>query len=277
MPDIQKLKFMMSVQREIDRKKLELGETNPEVIKLKNRFERLSDGEFGVIHQATIDPLQDDIKKIRHRLEMRGDNSIIYDFVENEKVKKQLMKDNFRMENIRLDDSIKDESERFYNFCVNAFFQIEEIINYFLIIKFMDNEIEIKQFILNSKSHTAKTIEDIKKQKFYQIEFNKKLDAFAQKYLNSDMKSNLHNIKNTRNEEIHRCTIIEKDSERILRKYDELKARKKRDYNYIMTSEDFDIQKYNFLIPFLREKNFNLVRNSLITLVDIIKSDLRHL
>ena len=71
----------------------------------------------------------DDVAAIREALEIRANKSISYDFVKEQRLRDQLIIDNLRMENAALDLK-KDEHERFYIFCINAFYQLENIINY---------------------------------------------------------------------------------------------------------------------------------------------------
>ena len=72
-----------------------------------------------------------DITAIRSALEIRANSSITYSFVKNQRLRDQLIIDNLRMENAAL--NLQDpEADRFYVFCVNAFYQVENIVNYFI-------------------------------------------------------------------------------------------------------------------------------------------------
>lgn len=64
-------------------------------------------------------------KKIRLK------TSIDYNFVENQKLQKELVFYNLMMEKAYSDRNEKEEFECFYNFCINAFSQIEHIINFY--------------------------------------------------------------------------------------------------------------------------------------------------
>ena len=75
-----------------------------------------------------------DVKTIREILEIRANASLEYDFVKDERTRAQLIIDNLRMENAALKTDY-DEKRRFYEFCVNAFYQIENVINYYLVSK----------------------------------------------------------------------------------------------------------------------------------------------
>lgn len=77
----------------------------------------------------------EDIRAIREYLEIRGDISISYDFVKDEHLRDQLRIDNLRMENAVLNLEEK-EIDRFYVFCVNAFYQLENIVNYYFQVSY---------------------------------------------------------------------------------------------------------------------------------------------
>ncbi|MBR4647319.1 MAG: hypothetical protein IKO75_09430 [Bacteroidales bacterium] len=76
--------------------------------------------------------IKKDIKTIRETLEIRSDVSISYDFIQNRRLRDQLIIDNLRMENVLMDTRMKS-TDRFVDFCINAFYQIENIINYYFI------------------------------------------------------------------------------------------------------------------------------------------------
>lgn len=78
----------------------------------------------------------DDVHAIRETLEIRANNSISYDFIlakGNQRLRDQLLIDNLRMENAALNLKEK-ELERFYSFCANAFYQIENVVNFYFYV-----------------------------------------------------------------------------------------------------------------------------------------------
>ncbi|MFI3293901.1 MAG: hypothetical protein SNI70_10345 [Rikenellaceae bacterium] len=79
----------------------------------------------------------DDISAIRGALSIRADKSISYDFVSYQRMRDQLIIDNLRMENARLDTKLSD-TELYVSFCVNAFYQVESIINYYFYKSYSD-------------------------------------------------------------------------------------------------------------------------------------------
>lgn len=293
--DLQKLKFMMLVQLEIDKLEVELGSNHHDVIASKALFQKLSQTEIqkkkpengkSEFYNELI-PIKLDTEAIRNHLEIRANISIDFEFVKNERVRKQLIKDNLKMENSRLDHEIKNDTERFYNFCVEAFYQIEELVNYYFGTKYT-----FEDFILlissknNGKTFNQKKLSEITiAEKIFVFEglfYYGQVDA-AGKTIRYESIINL--IREVRNEDSHRCNIIEQDSEQKLLKFKELLKRisvfdntkNSKTIYYQKTNEDKLIEKQAKLINFIKDKNYNLVRDTLLDLVSKIKNDLNNM
>ncbi|MES2565498.1 MAG: hypothetical protein V4565_01450 [Bacteroidota bacterium] len=224
--DPHKLKFMMSVQKEIDNLTLKLGQESPIVIELKNQFEKLTQNEIKkrndseMFHQDLI-PIKTDTEAIRNHLSIRGNASIDYSFIKNEIVKSQLDKDNLRMENARFEISGKSELDRFYDFCVNAFYQIEQLINYYYGTKYPlieDLLLHLESLQFPKKENGVEVLKNSFKRNVYkpeksidEITIGSKLFAFRLEFFNIkyDFTSiNLDSLRLVRNEGQHRCEII---------------------------------------------------------------------
>jgi hypothetical protein len=208
-----------------------------------------------------------------------------FEFVKNERVKNQLIKDNLKMENSRLDIQIKNDTERFYNFCVEAFYQIEELVNYYFGMKYT-----FEDFILlissknNGKIFNQKQLSEITiAEKIFVFEgifYYGKVDAVGQTIR---YESTINLIREVRNEDSHRCNIIEEDSEQILLKFKELlkrisvfnKTKTSPIIYYQKTYEDKLIEKQAKLINFIKDKNYNLVRDTVFDLLNKIRVDLQ--
>ena len=80
----------------------------------------------------------EEIETVRKALELRSDLSIDYSFVKDIFVLRQLMIDNLRMENVLMNLSMP-EIERYENFCISAFLQVENILNYYFCEKYNKN------------------------------------------------------------------------------------------------------------------------------------------
>ncbi len=151
------------------------------------------------------------VDAIREALEIRANKSISYDFVKHQRLRDQLIVDNLRMENAALNLK-EDEKIRFYNFCVNAFYQIENILNYYYLVsypKIEDLLTAIEQATLIEKedyqyhrSGKEKTVND--------IPMASKLNAFCDECMPYDkIKITLAQLRNVRNEGEHRSIELQ--------------------------------------------------------------------
>lgn len=227
--DAQKLKFMMSVQLEIDKLEAKLGSNHQDVIASKALFHTLSQTEIKKRNSEQnksdccdeLIPIKLDTEIIRGHLSIRGNKSIDYGFINNNTVKEQLDKDNLRMENARFEISGKSELDRFYDFCVNAFYQVEQLINYYYGSKFpliedllkhlesiqyskFENGVEVKKNCFKRNSfNPEKSIDE--------ITIGSKLFAFRLEFYNVKYDytgTNLDSLRLVRNEGQHRCEVI---------------------------------------------------------------------
>ena len=289
--DAQKIQFMVSIQHEIDMLEEQLGSTHHTVIETKKLFQKLSQSEFSKKNQEKLKSenniellnIKLDTNAIRSHLEIRANPSIDYEFIKEERVKKQLIADNKRMENVQLNLNLT-EQDRFYNYCVAAFLQIEELINYFFGLKY--SYIDFLK-LLNEKNPDRKYFQ----KRFSEVPISDKIFLFEKLFYHKKTDANapfiyhesiINSIREVRNEELHRCNIIEKDSELIDSQYNALmnkikdfnKNRISRDITYPKSQEEKQIEKQRKLLKFIIEKNYNLVRDTLIELSSIIKTNI---
>ena len=189
------------------------------------------------------------IEEIRDILRIKGRQSIDYSFIPNEyqMLRDTLVIDNIRMENFRLDLKL-NEFERFYNFCTNAFFQIENLLNYYYYRRFpdFDDFIEYLKNIPRSsyeykKEH--KSISDIPiATKIYSFNIEKLPHPdYNNKKYNQD-NFNIDNLRKIRNEGFHRCLVVQ-------------------------TNEKEDTKLYNFF----KYQTFDTIRNTIVNIIEIIK------
>lgn len=225
---------------------VQLSKQNPEFdIELRRRLNINSSGSI------TLDKsVPENISAIRSALEIRGDQSINYDFVVEGRLHDQLQIDNLRMENASLNLTEK-EGTRFYAFCVNAFYQIENIINYYYHKKFPDiNNLlsEIETMTADEKSNEAdySFTRSNRERTVADIPIADKINAFCNTFFPGDnIKLTLSSLRRVRNEGEHRCDVILKE-----------KNEKESLYRFF---------KYN---------NFNSIRILLIKLVNEIKTQI---
>ena len=194
--------------------------------------------------------ISSDIAAIRSALEIRANASITYSFVKNQRLRDQLIIDNLRMENAAL--NLQDpEADRFYVFCVNAFYQVENILNYFYHTVFPEVESLLKEIedATHDEKNDFKFKRTGKEQNVGSIPVAHKLNAFFNSYLPEEgsLKWSMGTLRQVRNEGEHRCDII----------------RQEKDEN-------------NNLYKFFKSKTFNYVRIDLIKFVNAIEYKLKN-
>ena len=191
-----------------------------------------------------------DIAAIRSALEIRANASITYNFVQNPRLRDQLIIDNLRMENAAL--NLRDpEADRFYVFCVNAFYQVENILNYFYHTVFPEVESLLKEIedATQDEKNNFRFRCTGKEQNVGSIPIAHKLNAFFNSYLPEEgsLKWSIGTLRQVRNEGEHRFDII----------------RQEKDEN-------------NNLYKFFKSKTFNYVRIDLIKFVNAIEYKLKN-
>lgn len=194
--------------------------------------------------------ITDDISAIRSALEIRANASLTYSFVRNQRLRDQLIIDNLRMENAAL--NLKEpEADRFYVFCVNAFYQVENILNYFYYTSFPEIDALLKEIEdgTQNEKNDFKFRRTGKEQNVGSIPVAHKLNAFFNTYLPEEgsLKWSIGTLRQVRNEGEHRCDII----------------RQEKDDN-------------NNLYKFFKSKTFNYVRIDLIKFVNAIEHKLEN-
>jgi hypothetical protein len=227
--DSQKIKFMISIQNEIDKLQNKLGVDSSIVLDLKKEFAALYQTELDKTSVSSISnqdllPIKTDTEAIRRHLSLRGNISIDYEFIKNKIVKEQLEKDNLRMENARFEISKKTELDRFYDFSVNAFYQVEQLINYYYGTKyplFVDLVGHLETIYYEDKQGNKKYVfKHDKENLLSEINIASKLNAFTNEFFQkTNIAINLSSLRQVRNEGQHRCGIIKNNIEEPLHKF----------------------------------------------------------
>lgn len=211
---------------------------------LKSRF-----GNFNMLDSSRV---SDDVAFIRSALCIKANNSITYGFITNQRLKDQLIIDNLRMENAAYNLQEK-EIDRFYTFCVNAFYQVENIINYYFYLTYPNIE-DLLQAIEEATKNDGeegkfrfKRSQSLKECNVGDIPIVFKINALCNLLFPNDLniKITLGNLRKVRNEGEHRCQVI-----------------------YNQKDEN------NKLYQFLEKATFNSIRIILIRLVSTIKKQL---
>ena len=230
---------------------VQLSKQNPEfAAELRKRLNMTSSANV-VSSQMSI---CNDVHAIRETLEIRANNSISYDFIlakGNQRLRDQLLIDNLRMENAALNLREK-EQERFYSFCANAFYQIENAVNFYFYVMFPDID-NLLSFIENATNIDGKYSFKRNTNKEYKsvsdIEITYKLNAICTTLFPDDknIKITYSQLRQVRNEGVHRCMVI-------MEEHDESNA----------------------LYRFFKYNTFNSIRIVLIKLVGTIKQEIEN-
>lgn len=153
------------------------------------------------------DDIFNNTETIKKYLSISPQLSIDYSFINHNILKNRLELDNLRMENVRIDIKEKDETKRLYDYIIYAFYQIENLINFFYFTKFSNfNE------LLNHLESTPKT--NFKRNKYHKnisnINIATKIYTFNRTYLklNTSVGYSIDSLRLIRNEGLHRCAII---------------------------------------------------------------------
>jgi hypothetical protein len=156
------------------------------------------------------------IKKATARLlkenQLQGDASVDYSWVEDEYVRNQLIVDNFRMGTIYRRGREQNHFEMFYNYCSYAFFQIEELTNYFL----HEMATEVEEFIsVHNTDCEPKYLITRAEDKVIAHIMNQKINYLLRKYpvVFESIIYTLRSIQGARNEGLHRCSVTFKMGE----------------------------------------------------------------
>lgn len=194
-----------------------LSEQNPEFAQeLRKMFERPSSASV----VSNTPSLSGDIIAIREALEIRANKSVMYDFVDHEGLKSQLIIDNLRMENAALNLQ-KDEKERFYTFCINAFYQLENITNYYFHVTFPEiNKLldVVELYTLQEGDYRFKrTGKEVNVSSIHIVD---KLNALCNIFFPGDnIKITISTLRKVRNEGEHRCMAIQNNKDKDERLY----------------------------------------------------------
>ena len=149
-------------------------------------------------------------EKIKKYLSISPELSIDYSFIAHKLLRTRLELDNLRMENVRIDLMEKNELKRLYDYIVYAFYQVENLINFYYHTKYrsIDSLLDHLESIQDDYYNFKRTG---KESNVSDISIWNKLTAFNIGYFQNQEKYvgiNLDNLRKVRNENVHRCSII---------------------------------------------------------------------
>jgi hypothetical protein len=223
------------------------------------------------------------IRKLRHKYNFLN-NLIDYTFIDNNNVRVVLEKDNIKMEKIYLDEEI-DSKEKFISFCTAAFHQIENLINYYYWKKFENFDDLLNNILLNNASFKKryKNLENAKKhcKKISTLNINVLAYLYEKEFFfDKDLSYDKHitMLREVRNDDSHRCSIIDVDKELIIKKHriiiQEESDKIKNGKLFVPTKEQQRIiLDYKTLI-FLEQKKYKKIRTNLRDITINIKNSL---
>lgn len=207
---------------------------------------------FGDTSSASVVSLphnvSNDVCAIREALEIRANKSVSFDFIKDDRLRNQLIIDNLRMENAALNLQ-QSEEERFYTFCVNAFYQLENITNFYFHITYplIGNLLTIVESYTKKEANENYRYKRTGKEKSVgDIQIVHKINALCNMLFPGDQcKWALGTLRQVRNEGEHRCMVIQEEKDET-----------------------------NNLYKFFKNNTFNSVRILLIKVVNGVKDNI---
>lgn len=173
----------------------------------------VNDGGAVASSSPVLSNIDKNVQEIRHILHIQATPSIDYSFIDDryQLLRNQLVIDNLRMEQSALDLHEADDVVRFYNFCIYAFYQIENLVNYHLHLRF-PNFADLVEYLKGHSNFELATQTSIK-----DINISTKLWAFCAEFFPNPSQStsmsmrgfNIQtNLREIRNRGLHRCQVL---------------------------------------------------------------------
>ena len=200
-------------------------------------------------------------------------NLIDYSYVDEKKVKERLINDNLKMEKVYLDKGFSKD-DRFVSFCTSAFHQVENLLNYYYFKKYKNFDDLLSCLIDNnpkfrrrykSLEKAKQSFNKISKLNINVIVFLYEKEFFFDKKISYD--KHITMLREIRNDDSHRCSIINVDTDKIISDYKEIEEEKKdkesRGRNFEYSNEKARIKLDYDTLMFLERKNYKLVRRNL--------------
>ncbi len=210
-------------------------------------------------------------------------NLIDYSFIKNKAVKEKLVSDNHKMEHILLINN-QTENDKFISFCTSAFHQIENLLNYYYWSKF--NFIHLLEHLLLDNPSFKKRYKDLNNaknnfKKISELNINLLVYLYEKEFFFDKKiyyKQEITKLREIRNDDSHRCSVIDVNKDEINNEYAKLKAKeidfKKRGKNLVYSNREKKfILKYETFL-FLENKNYKEVRRILNDIALNIKNTL---
>jgi len=213
---------------------------------------------FGIDENTESQTWISKINMIEKYLSIDGFQVIDYSFIENERVRNQLICDNIEMSRHRLGK--RTGKVDFEEFCRFATLQIEEMLNYFFYQKFEGNQDEIIKYF------SQKINKELNVDRLTDISLVSKLTAFTNEVnLDNRIRINIGKMINVRNSLSHRMTIGKYDAQELMKMAVDRNLLGFVDYS-ILPKEDISIAQEAKNIAFVNEMDFRGVYNSVLSI-----------
>jgi|TARA_B110000037_G_scaffold141158_1_gene159579 hypothetical protein len=211
-------------------------------------------------------------------------NLIDYSCIKNIEVKERLISDNHKMEQIPLLKN-QTENDKFISFCTSAFHQIENLLNYYYWTKFKNFDQLLNHLLINNPSFKKryKTIDNAKNnfKKISQLNINLIVYLYEKEFYfdkKKYYKQEITKLREIRNDDAHRCSVIDVNKDEINNQFKKLEAKKidfkKRGKNLVYSKDEKKfILKYETFL-YLENKNYKEVRRILRSITLNIKNTL---
>lgn len=279
----------------------QLGEEHPQVKQNWDTFFKLASPYLKFDGTPSLRSIKFDTNTTRQLLGFQATPSISFTFIENLNVRMQLQLDNVNMEglcsNPKEIEKRTDDLARFKEFCTYACYQVEELLNYYFVTneqayqKLVNSSVEKdKRFQIKPSDSEEKTREKEKnKQRTKKrllssvsnvsiIQLSDKISEFVQKHYSGpeffEKRELLHSVRKIRNEELHRCSVIEKDENKVLENYNAL-LEKIKNKDYQKSKEDWALEMDAKFVKFIRSREYNVVRSTLQDVANNVQSGLQ--
>lgn len=190
---------------------------------------------------------------------------IDYTLINDEVVKYTLIRDCVEMGKCRF--SHFGQNQSFLEFCKYAFFQVEQLVNYYILKK---NGNQLKKAIQYIKTYNPRARTDGKKT-ISAVAFSDKLFAIqTQTGLSMEIKSVLDKVSYARNNSLHRTPEPEAELKTLESKFKHSIEKNKAE----RTEEENEIIKEYYYLKFLSDRDYDIVTTSINTLKETILNNL---
>jgi len=220
--------------------------------------------QCGVLKESAIETR---LKNIETYLQIDGIKIIEYSEIEDQAVREQLNRDCVEMHRHRLGKV--NHKINFDEFCRYAHYQAEEMINYYLNVRFSKNIKEMIDFLESVlKEHEKKTFFREAVMSVTHIKYTYKLKYFIQEIISQSCYGTLRSANSLRNEISHRSSLDSMKDDNILNIVNNKIGGKD------LTPEDWYLIDKSKVIKFRRDQNFEKIVLALNELKEKIISEL---